>query len=99
MISVHCCSLEITSDDKDLLDGCVDAFLYVVVEASDIEEAIRRIKYEMNKLKYNIIDFHFYHKYEEMEWEEKDKKYFDDLASQAKGRAEIIFSELYGYCI
>ncbi len=95
---VYWTSIEFYIPDPTLYENCVGGFVYLFFKATDVLEAIPRIKKAIEDESFTIYQVEFIEPYEDIPWEtDDDQRKYDALAQEAKLNDEIVWDEIFAY--
>ena len=87
--------LKKTHDDFNNFKG---GFVYAFVKCSDAEEALERVKLELDRHHLIPFDFEFLKPYDNVEWEnEKDEKHYQLIIEELSKDTKVILDGFYMY--
>ncbi len=92
-----------TSVEFDILnpaayEDCVGGFVYLFLNARDVQDAVPKIKAAVENEDLKIDQIEFVSPYEGIPWDSKEaQSHYDALAAEAASGNEIIWDEISAY--
>ena len=91
-------SLEFKISDPAKFQDCAGGYVYLLVTANDVLDALPKIEASVKDMNFSIIEIEFIAPYEDIPWEDKEENIkYDALAEKASASDEVIWDEMYLY--